>query len=138
MSMPDIKVPHIGRKIERLREMKGMKQETLASKIGVSQQTISRIESSEQVEEDKLKQIAAALDLTVEAIKDFNEEGYFNNYNSHHTFNDSSSMNNNFNCTFNPIDKIMELVDENKKLYQQLLKEKETVIEILQELRKSS
>ncbi|MDR3697699.1 helix-turn-helix transcriptional regulator [Mucilaginibacter sp.] len=49
---------HIGRKIGRIRELKGIKQEVLAAELGVSQQSISRIEQSETIEDDKLKQIA--------------------------------------------------------------------------------
>jgi len=33
---------HIGRKISRIRELRGMKQETLAIELGVSQQTVSK------------------------------------------------------------------------------------------------
>jgi len=35
---------HIGRKISRIRELRGMKQETLASELGISQQAVSKIE----------------------------------------------------------------------------------------------
>jgi DNA-binding XRE family transcriptional regulator len=47
------KPKHIGRNISRIRELREMKQEALAIAIGVSQQTISNIENSETVEEDK-------------------------------------------------------------------------------------
>ena len=40
---------HIGRKIARIRELRGMKQETLAQELGISQQSISHIEQSEHV-----------------------------------------------------------------------------------------
>lgn len=35
---------HIGRKIARIRELRGMKQETLAEKLGISQQSVSHLE----------------------------------------------------------------------------------------------
>lgn len=51
-------VPHLGRKIERIRTLQGIKQSELAEKIGISQGTLSKIEQSEKVENDKLKSIA--------------------------------------------------------------------------------
>lgn len=41
---------HIGKNISRIREIKGMKQITLAELLGVSQQQVSIIENSESVE----------------------------------------------------------------------------------------
>jgi transcriptional regulator with XRE-family HTH domain len=46
---------HIGRKISRIRELRGMKQEALAQALGVSQQTVSNIENSESVEDHLLE-----------------------------------------------------------------------------------
>ncbi len=51
-----------------------MKQEALAIAIGVSQQTISNIENSETVEDDKLELIAKELGVSAEAIKNFSDE----------------------------------------------------------------
>ncbi|MFH6963390.1 helix-turn-helix domain-containing protein [Flavobacterium plurextorum] len=125
---------HIGRKISRIRELRDMKQEALAQALGISQQTISAIENSETVEEERLSEIAKALGVTVEAIKSFSEDGMINYFN---TFNDSVSGNN-FNhyntCTFNPLDKLMETVEENKKLYERLLKSEQDKIEYLEKL----
>jgi transcriptional regulator with XRE-family HTH domain len=42
---------HIGRKISRIRDIKGIKQDYLALELGVSQQTISKIEQSAEVDE---------------------------------------------------------------------------------------
>ena len=39
-----------------------------------------------------------------------------------------------YNPTFNPLDKYVEAMEENKKLYQQLLKEKDAMIEKLKKL----
>ncbi|HTN20446.1 MAG TPA: helix-turn-helix transcriptional regulator [Pelobium sp.] len=35
---------HIGRKISRIRELRGMKQEALAQELGISQQAVSKLE----------------------------------------------------------------------------------------------
>ncbi|PHR87060.1 MAG: transcriptional regulator, partial [Leeuwenhoekiella sp.] len=39
--MTSTKPNHIGRKIARIRELRGMKQETLAEELGISQQSVS-------------------------------------------------------------------------------------------------
>ena len=54
-----------------------MKQETLAEELGISQQSVSNLEQSETLEEDKLRQIAAVLGVTKEAIENFSEEAVF-------------------------------------------------------------
>lgn len=105
---------NIGRNISRIRELRGMKQGALADAIGTSQQTISSIETSETVDFDKLVQIAKALGVTVEAIENFTEESVFNFFNS---FYDNSSNTgaqgntHNNHCTFNPLDKVVELYE---------------------------
>ena len=73
-----IKPKHIGRNISRIRELKDMKQEALAQALGTSQQAVSAIENSENVDEQKLIEVAKALGVSVEAIKNFSEEAVFN------------------------------------------------------------
>jgi transcriptional regulator with XRE-family HTH domain len=124
---------HIGRKIGRIREMKGIKQEALAIELGVSQQTVSNIEKSSKVEDEVLEKIAKALGVTGDAIRNFSEEAVTNYFN---TFNDSSVNqgavgSNNFNCTFNPLDKLLEVIEENKKLYERLLDSEREKVEML-------
>lgn len=121
---------HIGRKIGRIRELRGIKQEFLASELGVSQQSISRIEQSETVEEDKLQQIAQVLGVTAEAIKNFSEEAVINIISS--TLHDNAgSVNNNCTLNFNPMDKLLEVIEENKKLYERLLQSEREKVELL-------
>ncbi|WP_026898550.1 helix-turn-helix domain-containing protein [Daejeonella oryzae] len=107
---------HIGRKISRIRELRGMKQEALAAELGISQQAVSKIEQSEEVEESALAKIANILGVTVEALKHFTEDSVFNNINNFH---DNSIQNN-----FNPIEKIVEL-------YERLLASEREKVEIL-------
>ena len=121
---------HVGRNIVRIREIKGVKQDVLASALGISQQAVSKMEQSESIDDEKLEQIALALGVSKEAIKNFNEDAAINNINSNHTFNDHSSLNNNMHCNFNPIDKLLEIFEENKRLYERLLNEKDQIIEL--------
>lgn len=119
---------HIGRKISKIRELRGIKQEVLASLMGVSQQTVSKIEQSAEVEDLALEKIAQALGVSPEAIKNFNEEAVFNYFNSFH---DSSSGDFRHHCTFNPIDKIVELYDEKVSLMERLLESEREKVELL-------
>ena len=127
---------HIGRKISRIRELRDMKQEALAQALGISQQTISTIENSETIEEDRLSEIAKALGVTVEAIKNFSDESAINYFNSFNEAVNNSHFGNNNHCTFNPLDKLMETVEENKKLYERLLQAEKEKIEYLEKLLK--
>jgi transcriptional regulator with XRE-family HTH domain len=123
------KPKHIGRNISRIRELRGMKQEALAAAIGVSQQSVSNIEGSEIVDEEKLNAIAEVLGVTAEAIKNYSDEGVINYFN---TFNDtvsSSNFGHNNTCTFNPIDKVVEL-------YERLVQAEKDKVEYLEKLLK--
>ncbi len=122
---------HIGRKISRIRELRGMKQEVLADTLGISQQAVSKIEQSEHIEDDKLEQVAKALGVTKEGIENFSEENVFNIMNN--TYHDNSASLN-YGCTFNPIDKLVEVYEENKKLYERLLSAEQEKIKYLEKL----
>lgn len=113
---------HLGRKISRIRELRGMKQEALAVELGISQQAISKLEQSEEIEDSTLEKIASALGLPTDAIRNFNEEAVFNIIGN--TFTDSSSNNNNYLCTINPLEKIIEL-------YERLLASEREKLELL-------
>ena len=125
---------HIGRKISKIRELRGMKQEALAMAIGVSQQTVSNIENSETVEETLLQKVADALDVSVEGIKNFSEEAVINIINN--TFSDFKDQSSaiNYGCTFNPIDKLVALFEEKGKLYERLLQAEKDKVAYLEKL----
>jgi len=100
---------HIGRKIARIRELRGMKQETLADELGISQQSVSSIEKSEKVEDETLKKVSKVLKVSPDAIRHFSEEAVFNIINN--TFKDNSANNNNYFCTIDPVEKIVDLYE---------------------------
>ncbi len=133
-----IKPKHIGRNISRIRELRGMKQEALAEAIGISQQTVSSIESSEEVETKRLVEIAKALGVTVEAIENFSEESVFNFFNNF--YDNSSSQGNSFNqgmfATFNPLDKVVELYERLIQAEKELVQAEKEKVEYLENLLK--
>lgn len=123
---------HIGRKISRIRELRGMKQEALAEALNISQQAVSKIEQSPDIEDDKLEQIAKVLGVTKEGIENFSEEAVFNIINN--TYNNTSSDNStliassvNYQPNFNTTEKLVEL-------YERLLKAEKDKNEYLEKL----
>lgn len=119
---------HIGRKISRIRELRDMKQEALAQALGTNQQAISAIENSETIDEEKLKAIAEVLGVSVEGIKNFSEEAVLNIIgNTINNHDNASSFN--YGCTFNPLDKVVEL-------YERLVLSEKEKVEYLEKLLK--
>lgn len=123
---------HIGRKISRIRELRDMKQEVLAAALGMSQQAVSNIENSENVDDEKLEQIAKALGVTAEGIKQFSEEAVFNIISNtyHNTSSDTSTLiasSLNYQPTFNTVEKIVEL-------YERLLQAEKDKVAYLEKL----
>jgi hypothetical protein len=76
----------------------------------------------------------------VDAIKNFNEEAaVFNIQNNYegsnpHAMNVGPANYMNYQCTFNPLDKYVEMVDKNEKLYDILLKSEREKIALLEKL----
>lgn len=125
---------HQGRNVKRFREMMGLKQEALAYELGYdwNQQKVSLLEQKETIETDILAQVAAILKVPVEAFENFDEEQAVNIIaNTFHdsavanTFTESSQAN--FHCTFNPLDKMVEL-------YERMLQQQREMIEKLERL----
>lgn len=65
---------HIGRKIEKIRKLRGMTQTDLGDALGITKQAVSKMEQSEKIEDEKIRQVADALGVTEEGLKKFNEE----------------------------------------------------------------
>ncbi|MBV4359407.1 helix-turn-helix domain-containing protein [Pinibacter aurantiacus] len=132
------KTIHHGRNVKRFREMMGYKQEGLASELGEdwNQRKVSLLEQKEEIEDQLLEQIAKALKVPVDAIRNFDEEMAINIVsNTFQDFKDNavaSAMN--YQCNFNPLDKLMEALQENKELYERLLKAEREKVELLQKM----
>jgi transcriptional regulator with XRE-family HTH domain len=124
---------HVGRKIGRIRELLGVKQETLADKLGITQQAVSKLEQSEELEAPTLDRVAKALGVSVEMIKSFSEEAVFNILANTITNNDYGSVIS-YCPSFNPVDKWLEALEENKRLYEALLKSEREKIAMLEKM----
>ncbi|WP_442589503.1 helix-turn-helix domain-containing protein [Pedobacter sp. AW31-3R] len=93
----------IGRKIARVRELKGIKQEGLAIDLGLNQQAISKMERSESIDIEMLRKIARALQVPVQIIENFDEQMLLD------YFDDGGHSS--FKCNFKLIDKVWELYE---------------------------
>ncbi|GGH66657.1 transcriptional regulator with XRE-family HTH domain [Filimonas zeae] len=132
--------PHHGKNFKRMREILGVKQETVAFELGEDwdQKKVSRLEEKEIIPDDLMDQIAKILKVSPDAIRNFDEERAINIITN--TFHDSSvnqgggSSNYHSTLNFNPLERFLEAVEKNEKLYEQLLRverEKNSLLERL-------
>lgn len=124
------KTIHEGRNVKRIREILGIKQDALAMELGLSQQAVSALEQKEALDKDMIEKIAMALKVTPEVIKSFNEENTINIFSN--TYNDNSSILGTYN--FNPLEKYIEALEENKKLYERLLQTEREKVALLEKM----
>jgi transcriptional regulator with XRE-family HTH domain len=124
---------HHGRNVKRLREIMGIKQEALAAELGINQQKMSFLEQKETIEDEQMEEIAKALKVPLEVVKNFDEQKTINNISC--SFSDNSVNNNAINIQhINPVDKWLEAIEENKKLYEQLLKSEREKVALLEKI----
>jgi transcriptional regulator with XRE-family HTH domain len=88
----------------------------------VSQQTVSKIEQSEDVDNATLEKIANVLGVSADAIKNFNEEVLI--FHIQNMNDNSTAYSYNYQCHYNPLDKVVEL-------YERLLASEREKIELL-------
>ena len=125
------KTIHQGRNIKRFREMLGIKQEALALELGDdwNQRKVSLLEQKEVIEPEILQQVSAIMKLPIEAFQNLDDEQAINIFsNTFHDFKDNavaSAMN--YQCTFNPLDKVLEL-------FERLLASEKEKVELMKEI----
>lgn len=87
--MDELAQLRLGNKIRKIREIKGLKQENVADKIGLSLSSYGKIERGEvKLSVERLSTIASAMELPMSAILEF-DEGVNINF-SANTFNENS------------------------------------------------
>ena len=117
---------HHGRSIKRIRDMLGIKQETLAAELNMTQQAFSKLEQKEQIEDEMLDKIVKILHVSTEALKTMSEEATINYFNTFTNSENEHFFSQNCQYTFNPIDKIVEL-------YERLVKAEQEKVALLEE-----
>jgi transcriptional regulator with XRE-family HTH domain len=129
------KIIHQGRNIKRFREMLGITQEGLAYDLGEdwNQKKISLLEQKESIEPELLEQVARHLKVPADAIKNFTEEAAYNIIGNTLSNNDNVAFFQ-YNPTFNPIDKWLQALEENKALYERLLQAEKDKVALLEKM----
>lgn len=92
----------IGDKIRKVRELKGFKQEYVASKLGMSVTAYGNIERNDSsLTFERLEQIAEVLEVTVQDILNIPEQLNIQSVNNAHQvgFNHNTTINDNRVCT---------------------------------------
>ena len=130
------KAVHQGLNVRRLRELQDMKQEAFAVKLGEnwSQKRVSLIESSEVIEPALIEELAKALKVTPDLIKNLSEEAILNviQNNYENSYNSGANYNTNNNCTINSLDKWLDALDKIEKLYEALVKSEREKVALLE------
>lgn len=116
---------HMGRKIEKVRLLRGMTQAELGDLLGVTKQAVSKIEQTEKFDDTRLAEIAKVLGVTVEGLKKYNEEMILINTNNFHENCGVKTSTGNIH-TFNNIS-----IDEIVKLFEDLLQKEREKFEYL-------
>ncbi|TXK36467.1 helix-turn-helix transcriptional regulator [Pontibacter qinzhouensis] len=126
---------HLGRKVQRVREIIGMKQTALADVTGMSQQNISKLEQSEQIADETLEKLAKGLGVTGDFIKSFDEEKAVYNIQTNMTFNDYAANNGhqNYQATYNNNNPVEDI----KEIFKQLLQSEKEKVELLKSANKA-
>lgn len=125
-----VKIHHLGRKIERVRRLRGMSQAELGQLLGITKQAVSKIEQNETIDDERLDQIASALGVTVDGLKEYNEETIlYNTNNFYENCGVKTAVGNNQTLNNFPIEQAIELfeklLDKQKEQFDTLKKEKE-------------
>ncbi|MBZ4190752.1 MULTISPECIES: helix-turn-helix domain-containing protein [Bacteroidota] len=104
---------HQGRNAQRIRIYLGIKQEVLASELGLSQPQVSEIERQAVIEPEVLNRIAIVLGVTPDLIKKFDVERAIYNINSYKdtTINGNNNGSGTAHQSINPLDKVVELYE---------------------------
>lgn len=104
---------HRGRKIERVRRLRGWTQSDLGDRMDITKQAVSKLEQSENISDEKLKEVAIALGVTFEGLRDFSEEKVLYNTNNFYENSGVSATNiaANIETVNNPLKETIEMFE---------------------------
>lgn len=131
-----------GEVIAKLRRMQGIKQEALGKMCpsNFSQQKISEFESQVVIDEPTLEELAEALGVTVEFIKNFNDDNAIYNIQHNHDFKEHAVAHQNHQPIFNESPKLTtlleKLLEEDKVKSQAILDLTKVVSDLAEEVKK--
>src|SRR5690606_21299927 len=131
-----------GEVVAKLRRMQGIKQEALGKMCpsNFSQQKISEFESQVVIEEPTLEELAEALGVTVEFIKNFNDDNAIYNIQHNHDFKEHAVAHQNHQPIFNESPKLTilleKLLEDDQTKTQAILDLTKVVSDLAEEVKK--
>jgi len=124
---------HLGYNIKRLREILGVKQESLAERLNLTQQSVSKLENKGNINNETLEKIADAMNIPSYVIKYFSDEEALNIVSNN--FSDNIEAYNNTQIN-NLIEQIIELHEQKVLLYERMLQSEKEKVALLEDLLK--
>lgn len=115
---------HLGNNVARLRGFRQLPQKEVASRLNISQQDYSKIETKAEIDEDLLFRIATAIDFPVDLIKELENA-------SIQTIHNSGEITSSIFYQNNPVEKLIEVYEQLLKEKDEVIKSKDAVIELL-------
>ena len=113
---------HLGKKIERVRRLRGMTQTELGQLLGITKQAVSKMEQTEKIDDERLEKIASALGVTTEETVLYNTNNFYENCGVKNAIGNNQTFNN------FPIEQTIELfeklLEKQKEQFESLKKEK--------------
>lgn len=130
---------HVGHNITRFRHLRGLKQETLADMIGVTQQTMSHHEQQKVVNPDVLRRIATALNVPQDVLQNLEDDNTTfiienNTFGDNDNIGMGAHIEQDKQNVYNPMDKIIELMERLLEREQQHCEKLEERISRLEKL----
>lgn len=123
--MEKVSKKHHGHAIQRMRKCHNWSRATLGEKVCMEQQAIYRIEQKEVIEDGILTKFAKALNVSIDLLKNMDDQQQITNYFVDNSFFstessmiNASSMENN-STSINPSNKEENFMQELKKVYQE-------------------
>ena len=126
---------HQGLNVSKIRRYEDIKQEDLAEKLGVTQQFISQLEQQREIGRDYLVKIAAILKVAPEVIENMEETPVSVVIENNNFENGGIGYIGEVNeLNQHPVEKIIELTNENASLYERMLANEKEKVALLEKL----
>ncbi|MEO0040931.1 MAG: hypothetical protein RL329_379 [Bacteroidota bacterium] len=129
----------IGYKIKKIRDLRGLKQETMAESLGISQEHYSKIEANKtNLSMPKLEKIAKILEVNPADLIDFDESKVLLNINENNHKATQIAYYNEIETVKQAYEKAIEQsridVEQFKKLYEKIIEQQKEEIAFLRNL----
>src|SRR5690606_23603869 len=112
-------------KVEKVRKLRGWTQSDLGDRMGITKQAVSKLEQSKNISDEKLMEVAQALEVTFEGLRDFSEEKVLYNTNNFYENSGVTATNiaANIETVNNPLKETIEMFERQLEIVRRELME---------------